>query len=149
MGTKYHKNGKNGRLTAQERRLVNRRLKVIKLAKKLGSVSDACRICRMNRSLFYRYKRRYEKYGMKGLRNLPTTPHHSPRSVKPEVKHKILFLAMKNTQCGCRPIADMIASQGHPISHETVRNYLKEKGLNTIAERQILASQRQDKLIFI
>ena len=149
MGIKYRKNGKNGRLTAQERRLVNHRLRVIKMAAKLGNVSAACRIGNMDRPSFYKYKRRYDLYGISGLRNLSTAPHHRHGSIKSKFKHKIVSLALKHTRFGCRPIASMLAAENILVSHETVRNLLVEEGLNTIAKRQKYTSQKQNNVVLL
>ena len=149
MGIKYRKNGKNGRLTAQERRLVNRRLRVIKMAAKLGNVSDACRIGNMDRPSFYRYKRRYDLYGISGLRNLSTAPHHRPRSISQKVKSRIAFLARRHPQWGCNQVADALKSEGYYTSHKSVQKTFIRNDLRTIADRQKYASRQRGNVVFL
>jgi transposase-like protein len=45
----------------------SQRLRVLRDAERLGSVSDACRRHGMSRTVFYRLRRRLEQYGPDGV----------------------------------------------------------------------------------
>jgi transposase-like protein len=58
-------------------RKVKARLRMLQHAKRLsGNVSQTCRFFGVSRALYYIWKKRYEKNGLAGLRDLPRRPHH-------------------------------------------------------------------------
>ena len=50
-----------------EDRIQSTRLRVLQRAQELGNVSAACREAGISRSLYYRWKKRFESYGIDGL----------------------------------------------------------------------------------
>ena len=55
-----------------QQREIQRRLRVIKYAEKLGNVRKTCRYFGIPRSTFYRWKRAYDECGESGLANKST-----------------------------------------------------------------------------
>jgi transposase-like protein len=56
-------------------RKVKARLRMLQHAKRLsGNVSQTCRFFGVSRALYYIWKKRYEKNGLAGLRDLPRRP---------------------------------------------------------------------------
>ena len=88
-------------LSVSERRAVRnvdafrRRQLVLELAKAHGNAAWACRHLDVPKSSFYRWKKRYEEQGTKGLINRRSGPHDPPRSTPPEVVEKITHLRSK------------------------------------------------------
>ena len=76
-------------------KLAQQRLSVLELAKALGNVSAACKQRGVSRSQFYEYKRRFQLYGMEGLKYLPPIHHSHPATTPPEVEQHILDLALE------------------------------------------------------
>lgn len=57
--------------STSERKLAEHRMRMLQFAETLGNVSEACRKMGISRSQFYEYKKRFEKNGLEGLRDLP------------------------------------------------------------------------------
>ncbi|MDR2654829.1 MAG: helix-turn-helix domain-containing protein [Oscillospiraceae bacterium] len=115
--------------------IVERRLQVLDLAEKLGNISEACRNSGMNRSSFYGWKKRYERFGVDGLFDLPSTPKHNPRTTPESVVKKIVDVSIENPAWGCIHIAEELERQGITISSPTVQKILIKNGIATIKDR--------------
>jgi len=114
---------------------VEKRMKVIRLAEELGNVSEACRICNMNRSSFYSWKRRYDEYGFDGLNNLPSTPKSNPRTTPGQVAKRIVEISLEHPQWGCIRVAQQLQTEGTAISSPTVQKILIKNQIATIKDR--------------
>ena len=74
-------------------RLQQWRLRIIRHAQEVtNNVAKTCRYYGISRSVFYKWLRRYEKYGEEGLRDKSRRPHNSPRATKVEIVAKIIYL---------------------------------------------------------
>jgi transposase InsO family protein len=72
-------------------RKVKARLRMLQHAKRLsGNASQTCRFFGVSRALYYISKKRYEKNGLAGLRDLPRSPHHIKFHIPPEIVSLIL-----------------------------------------------------------
>ncbi|TMI78712.1 MAG: helix-turn-helix domain-containing protein, partial [Bacillati bacterium ANGP1] len=70
------------------------RLAILQRAALLGSVTQACREAGISRTLFYRWRQRYLRYGAEGLRPRPTRPTRWPRQAIPALEHAVLAYAL-------------------------------------------------------
>jgi len=68
---------------------------VLELAEQLGNISEACRRCGMDRTSFYKWKRRFQTHGLEGLKDLPPIHKSHPQAVKPEIEARIIELALE------------------------------------------------------
>ncbi|MCD6339681.1 MAG: helix-turn-helix domain-containing protein, partial [Verrucomicrobia bacterium] len=68
------------KMTAAEKKLLKQRLSVLELAQALGNVSEACRRRGLSRSRFYEDKRRFQKHGVEGLKDLPPIHKSHPQT---------------------------------------------------------------------
>ncbi|WP_374194527.1 helix-turn-helix domain-containing protein [Amycolatopsis sp. MtRt-6] len=57
-----------------------------------GNVAATCRYYGISRTVFYRWKRRYEDEGIDGLKDRSSAPLHCPKITPPEVVEKIAHL---------------------------------------------------------
>lgn len=84
QSTKEAVAGPNGasRLTAKDAntKLAYKRLSVLQLAESLGSVLEACLRGGMDLSRFYEYRRRFQTYGLEGLKDKPPIHKTHPRT---------------------------------------------------------------------
>lgn len=69
-----------GRITTKDpaEKVARQRLSVLQLAEELGSVAHACRRAKMDRTSFYEWKRRFQLYGLAGLKDLPPVHRTHP-----------------------------------------------------------------------
>jgi len=79
-----------------EEKLARQRLSVLELAETLGNVSEACRQRGMSRSQFYEYKRRFQKEGLVGLKDLPPIPKDHSFTTSPEVVEQVRKASMEH-----------------------------------------------------
>jgi transposase InsO family protein len=74
-------------------RQAQRRLAVLRHAEEVsGSVAKACRYYGISRTLFYKWRRRYEEEGLSGLRDRSRRPKSSPSATPTEVVGKVIYL---------------------------------------------------------
>jgi hypothetical protein len=66
------------------------KLTLLELAKKLGSVSAACRHMNYSRSQFYEIKRRFQLEGFQGLIDRPPIPKSHPHQKSQQVVDQVL-----------------------------------------------------------
>jgi transposase InsO family protein len=72
-------------------RKVKARLRMLQHAQRVsGNVSQTCRFFGVSRSLYYIWKKRFEKRGPDGLRDLKRRPHHIRYRIPPEIVSLIL-----------------------------------------------------------
>lgn len=74
--------------------VLRHRLAVLQRAAALGNVSQACREFGISRALFYRWRKRFTRYGHDGLRPRPTRPSRWPRQAMPALEHQVVAYAL-------------------------------------------------------
>ena len=115
--------------------IVQYRLKVLQLAESLGNVSKACKQMGMKRTQFYKYKRRYEKYGLEGLKNLPPIHKFHPKTTSSKIEKKILSISQNHPQWGCYRISNHSKTKGISVSGPTIQKILTKNDLGTQYQR--------------
>lgn len=74
-------------------RPARRRLAVLQHVEEVsGNVAAPCRSYGISRTVFYRWKHRYEEEGVDGLKDRFSAPLHCPNLTHPEVVGKIIHL---------------------------------------------------------
>lgn len=111
------------------------RLSVLQLADSIGCVSEACRQAGMDRTSFYAWKKRFDEYGLEGLKDLPPIPHSHPDTKDPETVQKILAIALEYPAWGCTKMSDHLKLQGVSVSSPTVQKILIRNNLATKHDR--------------
>lgn len=119
-----------------EQRVQDQRLRVILRAQELGNVSEACREQGISRSLFYRWRRRFEQYGPQGLhpRRLGARRGRPPQ-VAPYTERAVIGLALAWPTWGPKRLAAQLARQGTVLSPSTIHRLLHRVRLGTRRER--------------
>lgn len=86
------------------------RLRTLELAKQLDSVTEACEQLGISRSLFYRWRKRFESYGPDGLhpKRIAARPGR-PSIVTPEQERAVIALALAGPSWGPQRLADSSA----------------------------------------
>lgn len=78
-----------------QQRKIRHRLAVLRHAEEVsGSVAATCRCYGISRTVFYKWRNRFEELGAGGLRDRssPHRPHHCQRVTRSEVVAKIVYL---------------------------------------------------------
>jgi transposase InsO family protein len=118
-------------------RIQGLRLRVMARARVLGSVSAACREAGVSRTLYYRWRRRLERYGADGLhpRRRQTRPGRKSE-VAPEVERQVVAWALAWPSWGCGRLAAQLARLGIArLAPSTVQRVLRRAGLARRRER--------------
>ncbi len=120
------------------------RLRVIERAQVVGNVTAVCRELGISRTLFYRWRRRLERYGPDGIhprrqRAQPGRPVVTP----PEVERLVLGIAISAATWGCRRIAAYLARTWElRLAPSTVQRLLRRVGLGTRRARLTVLEQQ-------
>ena len=78
-----------------EERDIQRKLRVLQHAEKIGNARKACRYSGVGRSSFYRWREAYQKYGDAGLKNAKSTRKHTNNGMLSPVDYETEQKKMK------------------------------------------------------
>ena len=115
------------------------RLHVLQRAKDLGNVSAACREAGISRTLYYRWKKRFEHYGTDGLhpRRTAARPGRRPQLDAPK-ERRIVAMALSWPAWGPKRLSLQLEREGVLVSPSTVWRALHRLGLGTRTERLLV-----------
>jgi transposase-like protein len=120
------------------------RLQVIRRAEQLGSVSRACREAGISRALFYRWRRRLERYGVGGRASAPTPG--APRAAGAAGARGRAAAAERGSQRGHLGGASDRGLSAHRwqlrVAPSTVQRALRHAGLATRRQRLTVLEHR-------
>lgn len=122
---------------AERERLVAWLLRILQHAEgEPRYVAQTCRYFGISRTAFYRWKKRYDKYGEAGLADRSRAPHDSPRATSPAVVSKILHLR-QNYHFGAYRIAAYL-HRFHQIEivRSSVHRFLVKHGMGRLPDNQ-------------
>lgn len=108
------------------------RLRVIALAKELGSVRQACRLMEVHPSTFYRWRKLLELYGPELLRPRERRRPQMPNAIPHQVEQQVVAFALGHPEMGPQRIADELRRErwgGIVISGNGVWRVLRRHGL--------------------
>src|SRR5256884_2369759 len=115
------------------------RLHVIQRAQVVG-VSAACREVGISRTVFYRWRRRLERYGVDGVhpRRLQARPGPVPQ-LPPHVERRLLAVAIAEATWGCARLAAYAQRLWRlRVAPSTVQRLLRRHGLATRRQRLLV-----------
>ena len=116
----------------RDQREIQRKLRVLEHADKIGDVSKTCRYFGIGRATFYRWRKAYSETGESGLAGGRSVPHKHPNKMAPEVEEKILHLRRKYHLGPIRIVWYLERYHGIKISDATVSRILRRHGLNRL-----------------
>lgn len=112
------------------------RLHAITRATEVGNVSRVCRELGISRTIFYRWRKRYLRYGPDGL--LPTcrgARRGRPPKVPVQTERRVIAQALAWPTWGPKRIAAQLAREGIQVAATTAYRILCRAGLGTTKER--------------
>jgi len=115
-----------------EQRDIQRKLRVLQHAEKIGNARKACRYFGVGRSSFYRWRDAYQKFGEAGLKNAKSIPKNPANQTPPEIVEKVLYLRRKYHLGPIRIVWYLARYHGIKISDAGVYRILRRNGLNRL-----------------
>ncbi len=113
------------------------RLRVIHRATALGSVTGACQEAGTSRTVFYRWRKRFEQHGADGRHPCRIQAvRRRPSEVRSHLERLVVELSLVWPTWGCGRLATHLMQQGlATLSPSTVQRCLRHVGLRTRRER--------------
>ena len=112
--------------------VVQLRLHALTRALEEGNVSAVCRQLGISRTLFYRWRKRYIRYGTDGLRpKLRSRQRGRPAQVPHHLERRVIALALAWPTWGPRRLSAQLQRDGVRLSPSTIYRLLKRACLNT------------------
>jgi transposase len=116
----------------KEDRDIQRKLKVLRHAKKSGYVARTCRYFGVGRSSFYRWKAAYEQRGEAGLINEKPVPKNPANQTPLEIVEKVHYLRSKYHLGSIRIVWYLARYHGIKISDAGVTRILRRNGVGRL-----------------
>ncbi len=107
------------------------------------SISDVCIAFGVSRATWYKWKRRYDTYGIDGLKNQSRKPHNIKNlKVTEELEKLVLELRLNNRFGPMRIRFRLKRKYGVSLGTKTIYNLLKRHKLNVLAVKLIRKYKR-------
>jgi hypothetical protein len=123
------------------------RLRLFTLAEELGNVTAACRAMGVDRSTYYRLKKRVDRWGLEALRVRERRRPRMPNQIGPHLEQRVIAFALGHPGLGPRRISAELAREkwgAIRISEHGVWRVLCRVGLNTRSKRLALIARHHD-----
>jgi transposase InsO family protein len=123
------------------------RLRCLTLAEELGNVAAACRAMGIERSTYYRWKRKVDRWGLEALRVRERRRPRMPNQIGPHLEQRVIAFALARPGLGPRRISSELRREkwgGIRISEHGVWRVLRRFNLNTRSKRLALIARHAE-----
>lgn len=116
-------------------KVIKNKLGVLRLARELGNVSQACKLFGYSRDSFYRFKKLYDEHGEEGLQDISRRKPNYKNRVPQEIEDAVVKFATEQPAYGQLRVSNELKKKGIFVSPQGVRYIWLRNGLNTMAKR--------------
>lgn len=118
-----------------EEKIIKNKLGLLKLARTLGNVSEACKVMGYSRDSFYRFKDLYEKGGEMALKEISRKKPNIRNRVDPETEKAVVEFTFEFPAYGQLRASNELKKRGISVSPGGVRTIWLRHDLETFKKR--------------
>jgi len=116
-------------------KVIKPKLGLLRLAKELSNVSQACKVMGYSRESYYRFKELYEEGGEAALQEMTRRKPNVKNRVEPHVEKAVLEKAIENPALGQQRVSNELRMVGIMVSGGGVRSIWQRHNLETFKKR--------------